>query len=87
MAAEDWEGFREATKQRKDEKRSRNEKALWLLHFEGYKVTWGEYRARVEDKLDIFTTSGKYHDLKNNKRGQVKGSLVNFVKEFLHRNK
>ena len=46
----------------------------------GFTVNWiTKYQVRINDRLDIFPTSRKYHDIATQKRGIVNCSIEQFV--------
>lgn len=78
-----FDSFREARKERHEKKLAsfvdKQMQQLTALLYDVKKLT--PYQYRINDALDIFPISSKYHDIKRNKRGRY-GNVITFVKEF-----
>jgi hypothetical protein len=81
---EDYREMRKITYAQKTEQRERRTKDILALREAGFiirEIT--PYQFRVNERLDLFPTWGKWHDIKKNERGAYVGEPVaKFVKLF-----
>jgi hypothetical protein len=82
--AEVFDALSERAKQNKSEQHARRMRQIDALRESGFQVQqFTEYHYRINGRLDLWTTWGKWHDVKKNIRGRCQGtSLVAFVKQF-----
>lgn len=82
--SEDFQDHREDLRKRKQATNDRNLDSLLQLRSEGFrihKLNTNSYR--INERLDVFTSSGKWFDVKTGKRGVAPNrDVVSFVKGF-----
>ncbi len=81
---ETFGGLREHNRGIREKQREKRTKAIEGLSVAGYKVRkLTEYQYRINDRLDIYPTWAKWHDIKTGARGEFKGKrVIEFVDEF-----
>jgi hypothetical protein len=83
MGREDWAGVRGAMRDLRNEQRACRLSEIHALAAEGFKLdAVTPYHVRVNGQLDLFPTSGKWHDLHTNERG-VADDLAAVARERL----
>lgn len=83
--AEDFQQYREQEQRRKQSARDQNVPYILRLRESGYSVREiTPFQFRINNVLDIFPTSRKFHYLPSNQRGRINTSFEKFVKEKLN---
>jgi hypothetical protein len=82
--AEDFQQHREQEQRRKQSVRDENVPHILRLRELGYVVRQlTPFQFRINEDLDIFPTSRKFHFLPSNQRGRINCSFEKFVKQKL----
>lgn len=86
--SEDFKEHNEQVRRQKQEQRDRRVPQLLELQGEGFQIKkLTEFQYRVNDRLDIYPTWAKWHDIKLNKRGTFSGiNIKQFIRRFFDGN-
>lgn len=77
-----WKWYKDEQKVRREERVPVRQEAILSLRKEGFKIvkkTYNHYR--VNDRLDIWITHNRFHDIRLNRRGGFK-EVKSFVRRF-----
>jgi len=79
-----WRDIKSSRDEYKQKNMEEFEEALKLLQGTEKTITkLSDYQYRFNNCLDIYPTNKKYHDLIKNKRGKIRGDIINFIKQWL----
>lgn len=82
-----FRAMKEAGRQNKAEARARRTTFLGELVDEGFKIhRFSDYQFRINGRIDIYPTNGKWHDVVTNKRGSFRGqNVAKFIREYFQK--
>ncbi len=76
-AIDGYRDLHECRREERTEKRTQNTAEILELRALGYDVRQiTEYHFRIEGKLDLYPTRGRWHNLRHNKRGYYRNAAA-----------
>lgn len=81
---DDFRALRDLRRESNRKNRVRVESQIWPLQAEGFKILeLTPYQFRINDRLDIYTTRERWHDLRTGKRGTFIGKdVAQYIRRF-----
>ena len=83
---QNWDEHKKKMKQMREQRRELfGDVVIKELEGLGYRIReMSPFQFRINDRLDIYPSNKRYHDIREFKRGDIRGTtFVGFVKQYL----